>query len=240
MILTITENDPERELQQLQELVASRVAGLIISPSTHILGRSRNLLEGLPVVEFHRACGIAAPGVFSDDEQAMSDAVVHLAGLGHTRIGYLGTPEELSNGALRLRGLRRGIERAGLDADAVPMSLLEPTRANGQRGVAELLALPRAPTALVVGGGALSIGAAQAVRERGLRLPDDLSLVVYGDPSWFALSDPPLSRITVSYDDLARRAAHLLIERLDGSADSGAEYVRAELHLAGSTGAPPA
>lgn len=238
MILTITENDPERELRQLQELVASRVAGLIISSSTHILDRSRRLLDGLPVVEFHRACGIKAPGVFSDDEQAMADAMMHLAGLGHTRIGYLGTPEELSNGALRLRGLRRGMEQAGLDTDAVPLCLLEPTRANGQRGVTELLALPRTPTALVVGGGALSIGAAQAVRERGLRLPDDLSLVVYGDPSWFALSDPPLSRITVSYDDLARRAAHLLTERLDGRAGSGVEYVRAELHLAGSTAAP--
>jgi LacI family transcriptional regulator len=124
----------------------------------------------------------------------------------------------------------------------VPMRLLEPTRANGQRGLAELLALPRTPTAVIVGGGALSIGAAQAARESGLRLPDDLSLVVYGDPSWFALSDPALSRITVSYDDLARRAARLLLRRLDepaGPSDPEAEFVLAELHLAGSTGAPP-
>jgi LacI family transcriptional regulator len=242
MILTITENDPERELRQLKELVASRVAGLIISPSTHILDRSKQLLETLPVVEFHRACGIRAPGVFSDDEQAMADAVRHLVDLGHVDLAYLGTPAELSNGALRLRGLRRGLELAGLDADAVPMRLLEPTRANGQRGVNELLALSRTSTAVIVGGGALSIGAAQAVRESGRRLPDDLSLVVYGDPSWFALSDPALSRITVSYDDLARRAAHLLLGRLDDRGDdvvSDPEYVLAELHLAGSTGPPP-
>jgi LacI family transcriptional regulator len=245
MILTITENDPERELRQLNELVASRVAGLIISPSTHILDRSKQLLETLPVVEFHRACGIRAPGVFSDDEQAMADAVRHLVDLGHVDLAYLGTPAELSNGALRLRGLRRGLASAGLDADAVPMRLLEPTRANGHRGVKELLApMPfdrrsRTPTAVIVGGGALSIGAAQAVRESGRRLPNDLSLVVYGDPSWFALSDPALSRITVSYDDLARRAAHLLLGRLDDGVVSDPEYVLAELHLAGSTGPPP-
>jgi LacI family transcriptional regulator len=248
MILTITENDPERELQQLKELVASRVAGLIISPSTHILDRSKRLLESLPVVEFHRACGIDAPGVFSDDEQAMAESVQHLAALGHTAIAYLGTPEELSNGAARLRGIRRGMALAGLDAADIPMRLFEPTRGNGQRGVAELLALPRTPTALIVGGGALSIGAAQAVRESGRRLPDDLSLVVYGDPSWFALSDPPLSRITVSYEDLARRAARLLIGRLDdrhqvgrtveSDSSSGPQFVLAELHLAGSTGPP--
>jgi LacI family transcriptional regulator len=246
MILTITENDPERELQQLKELAASRVAGLIISPSTHILEASKQLLSTLPVVEFHRACGIDAPGVFSADEHPMAEAVLHLAALGHTTIGYLGSPAELSNGLARLRGVRRGMELAGLDAAAMPMRLLEPTRSNGQRGVAELLALPRPPTALIVGGGALSIGAAQEVRERGLRVPADLSLVVYGDPSWFALSDPPLSRITVSYEDLARRAAQLLINRLEGrqatepygGQDTAVQFVPAELYLGGSTGPP--
>jgi LacI family transcriptional regulator len=247
MILTITENDPERELQQLKELVASRVAGLIISPSTHILEQSKQLLSSLPVVEFHRACGIDAPGVFSADEQAMTESVLHLAALGHTEIAYLGTPEQLSNGALRLRGIRRGMGLAGLDVDGMPIRLFEPTRRNGQRGVTELLASPRPPTALIVGGGALSIGAAQAVREAGCRIPDELSLVVYGDSSWFALSDPPLSRISVSYEDLARRAARLLISRLDdrptagaaGAAEpTGPQFVTAELHLAGSTGPP--
>ena len=243
MILTITENDPGRELRQLKELVASRVAGLVISPSTHILDGSKRLLTSLPVVQLHRDCGIGAPGVFSDDERAIADCVGHLAALGHRDIGYLGIPSTLSSGAARLRAVNLGLARAGLAPDAVQARLVEPTRANGHRGVTELLARSRPPTAVIVGGGALSIGAAQALRESGRRLPDDLSLVVYGDPSWFALSDPPLSRITVAYDELARRAAALLGERLDrpgGSAEAAAEYVRAELHLAGSTGAPPA
>ncbi|WP_158559901.1 LacI family DNA-binding transcriptional regulator [Prauserella sp. PE36] len=243
LILTITENDPERELHQLKDLVASRVAGLIISPSTHILEASKQLLSNLPVVEFHRACGIAAPGVFSEDEQAMSEAVLHLAALGHTRIGYLGTPEALSNGAARLRGIRRGLQLAGLDRGALAMRLLEPTTENGGRGVRDLLDGSRPPTALIVGGGALSIGAARAVHESGRRLPDELSLVVYGHPSWFALSDPPLTRITVDYQDLALRAARLLGTVLDSGPARGGEpepqFVTAQLHLAGSTGPAP-
>jgi LacI family transcriptional regulator len=240
MILTVTENDPERELQQLKELVASRVAGLIISPSTHILQASKQLLANLPVVEIHRSCGIEAPGVFSDDEQPMAEAVLHLAALGHTRIGYLGTPEALSNSAARLRGIRRGVRLAGLGRDAITTCLLEPTTENGRRGAEELLAAATPPTALIIGGGALSIGAAQAVRQSGRRLPDDLSLVVYGHPSWFALSDPPLTRITVDYQDLAQRAARLLHNLLDSRAPgTGApEFVTTELHLAGSTGPP--
>jgi LacI family transcriptional regulator len=241
MILTITENDPERELRQIQELVASRIAGLVISPSTHVREETRTLLRRLPVVELHRASGIDAPGVFSDDEQAMTDSVLHLAGLGHTDIAYLGTPVELSNGATRLRGVRRGMELAGLDPDRMPVVLREPTREHGREGAAELL--DRA-TALLVGGGSLSVGAAETVKLSGRRVPDDLSLVVYGDPAWFALSDPPLMTVQVSYADLARQAAHLLLEGLDarhagGVAPApGPRLVTPVLTRAGST-APP-
>jgi LacI family transcriptional regulator len=241
MILTITENDPERELRQLRELLASRVAGLVISPSTHVLEDTKRLLASVPVVELHRACGIDAPGVFSDDEQAMAESVLHLAALGHRSIGYLGTPVALSNGATRLRGMRRGAVLAGLDPDGLPTCLIEPTTDNGQRGVLELLERPDPPTALLIAGGALSIGAARAVRASGRRLPEDLSLVVYGDPSWFALSEPPLTTVAVPYPELAKRAARLLLDRLDerpGASGGGQHLIKPELVIAGSTGPP--
>lgn len=241
MILSITQNDPEREYRQLRELLASRVAGLVISPSTGILEASKLLLASVPVVELHRASGIAAPGVFSDDEQVLAESVLHLAALGHREIGYLGPPVALSNGAARLRGVRRGAELAGLDREAMPTRLAEPTQDNGYRGAMELLAAPRPPTALVVGGGSLSIGAARGVRASGRRLPDELSLVVYGDPSWFALSDPPLTAVVVEYAELAREAAGLLLAQLDpsGNPAATAHLVRPELVVAGSTGPPP-
>jgi LacI family transcriptional regulator len=242
MILTVTQNDPEREHRQLRELLASRVAGLIVSPSTHIMEDSRRLLGTVPVVQLHRACGIDAPGVFSDDEQAMAEAVLHLAALGHRRIAYLGTPVELSNGSARLRGVTRGAGLAGLDVEALPVRLVEPIPENGRRAAEELLA--ERPTALLVGGGSLSVGAARAVRASGLRLPDELSLVVYGDPDWFALSDPPLTTVSVSYGSLAKEAARLLLGRLEGHrrepADTGTHLIPPRLLPAGSTGPPPA
>lgn len=206
-----------------------------------MLDASKRLLASVPVVELHRASGIEAPGVFSDDEQAMAECVLYLATLGHRRIGYLGTRVALSNGAARLAGVRRGLRLAGLDADQMPMCLLEPTQANGQRGALELLERSDRPTALMVAGGALSIGAARAVRGTGLRLPDQLSLVVYGDPKWFALSEPPLTTIAVSYPELAHRAAQLLIARLDergGDPPAQPHLIRPELIVAGSTGPP--
>lgn len=243
MILTITENDPERELRQLREMTASRVAGLIISPSAGILEESRAILGALPVVELHRACGIRAPGVFSDDEQALMDAVGHLAELGHREIAYVGTSQELSHGAIRLRAVRRGMERAGLEPDRMPTRLLEPTRRNGRAAADELLGMPNPPTALLVGGGALSVGVAEAVRASRFRVPQDLSLIVYGDPEWFALSNPALTTLRVSYAELARTAARLLSEALDVR-ESGAEIaaeshlITPEFRLGGSTASP--
>ena len=241
MILTVTQNEPERELQQLRELVASRIAGLIIAPSTGVLEESRAILRGLPVVELHRSCDVGAPGVFADDEGVMGDAVTHLVELGHTDIAYLGTPKALSHGAMRLRAVSGALERAGLDPARMRVRLVEPNRENGRLGVHELLDGPTRPTALVVGGGALSVGAAEAVRARGLRLPDDLSLVVYGDPAWFSLSDPPLTAVSVPYDRLASEAATLLSGLLDGADVEAVPHLLAPpLRVAGSTGPPPA
>lgn len=246
MILTITENDPQRELAQLQDLVATRVAGVIVSPSSGVLERSKELLRGLPTVEFHRSADIDAPGVFSDDEQSLADAIGHLAALGHRRIGYIGQSEAISNGAARLHAVRRGARRAGLDPDTLETRLLEPDARNGPRAVRDLLERPSRPTALVVGGGTLSMPVAREIRAMGLRLPEDLSLIVYGDPDWFALSDPPLTTVSVRYPELAGRAARLLLARISGGppdapgADPVAsELVDSELVHGGSTGPPP-
>ncbi|MEU9064894.1 LacI family DNA-binding transcriptional regulator [Streptomyces sp. NPDC048430] len=239
VILTITENDPDRELQQLRELVATRIAGLIISPSTKIRKESRRILAGVPVVELHRAGGIEAPGVFSDDTAVMAEAVAHLVALGHREIAYLGTPRGLSNGALRWQAVEEAMTRAGIDPERMPVRMFEPTRTSGFRGATELLADPARPTALLVASGSLSVGAAEAVRHSGRRLPEDLSLIVYGDPAWFALSDPPLTTIRVSYDRIAREAARLLNSALDGDVVQRSSLVRPELCIAGSTGPAP-
>lgn len=238
MILTITENDPRRELDQLRDLVATRVAGVVLSPSTGILPGTRELLQDLPVVQFHRGCGIDAPGVFSDDA-ALGDAVTRLADLGHRRIGYIGPSRSISNGARRLAAVRDGAAAAGLDPDALAVRLLEPATDHGAGAARELLHRADRPTALVVGGGTLSLSVAREVRASGLRVPGDLSLVVYGDPAWFALHDPPLTVVSVDYPELARRAARLLVGRIGGDGPADDVLLTSELHPGGSTGPPP-
>jgi LacI family transcriptional regulator len=245
MILAISDNEAEREFQQLRDLLGTPIAGLLLAPSTHLLDDTRRLLAGLPVVELHHSSGIDAPSVVSDDEQALADSILHLARLGHTDIAYLGTPWELSNGTARLRGIRRGITLAGLDPRRLTIRLVESTQENGRAATRDLLAWHTGVTALVVGSESLSIGAADAVRRSGRRLPDDLSLVVYGDPAWYVLADPSLTLVQVPYAGLARSATSLLLSALDAREGgtvppaAGPHLVTAELRIAGSTGVPP-
>jgi LacI family transcriptional regulator len=182
MILTITSNAPQVERCQLRELVASRFSGLIISPSTGILDESRRILESLPVVELHRASAIYPPCVFSDDREVLADAAAHLVTLGHTDLSYLGTPRQLSHRAEGRHGIADSLVRDSLGPAEASVRFLEPTSNDARRGAEALLAQPRMPTALIVGERALSVGATTAVRTRNVQLPDDLSLIVYGDP----------------------------------------------------------
>ena len=188
MILAITENDAEREYQQLRDLVGTRIAGLVISPSTHVLDDTRCLLAGLPVVELHRVSGIDAPGVYSDDEQALTDAVLHLASARAHRDRVPGNSQgtvQRGNAPARHPPRRRaGRPRSPPDHDAAGGADAGKRQGRNPRAARRVLRF----TALVVGSGSLSVGAADAVRRSGRRLPDDLSLVVYGDPAWFVLA----------------------------------------------------
>ncbi|TCP43429.1 LacI family transcriptional regulator [Tamaricihabitans halophyticus] len=226
LILTITENDPERELDQVKELRGIRTAGIVISPTPGILDETKELLGSVPVVEFHRRSGLAIPGVFMDDRKAMADAFGRLTELGHRRIGYIGTTQDLSNGIARQDGIRDGMRLAGLDATDVPTQLVAPVESAGFEAATRLLEMPDRPTALIVGGGTLSLGVADAVRQSGIEVPRDLSLIVYGDPRWFALHKPPLATISAPYDQLADHAVGLLHDALDGTSADGGAAVR--------------
>ena len=246
MILAITENDAEREYQQLRDLVGTRIAGLVISPSTHVLDDTRRLLAEFPVVELHRVSGIDAPSVFSDDEQALTDshpAPGRRSGTPRSRTSAppgscpTGPPGCAASGAASRRP-------ASIPAGSRSGWWSRPRRTAGTP-TRELLDGTSRFTALVVGSGSLSVGAAEAVRRSGRRLPGDLSLVVYGDPAWFVLADPPLTMVQVPYAALARRAARLLLRALDAREVGtrppapGPHLVPAELRVAGSTGSPP-
>lgn len=241
LILAISGDDPDSELEALRSLAEAQVAGLIIAPTPETRAASRDLLAGRSVVEFNRVSGISGHSVVCDDFAAFRDATGHLLDLGHTSVAYIGTTETVSNGKERMAGVRDALKDAGRRLQRSRVRLLPPTEKDGYDAAMQLLGGPRRPTALLVGSSNLSMGVARAVRERGIRVPDEMSLVVYGDSRWGELFEPGLTTIRAPYREMARSVADIVTGLLadENQQDrSGAVRLPAELVVRQSTGRP--
>lgn len=242
LILAITGDDPELEYAALRSLVEAQVAGLIVAPTSELAPRTRTLLRDSTVVEFNRTAGLSEFTVLCDDRTAFAEAARHVVDLGHESIGYIGTTDALSNGFERLAGVRRELAAAGISLDSQWTRLLPPTEKDGYEAAHALLSGASRPTALLVGSSNLSMGTARAVRELGIAVPDEMSLVVYGDSRWGELYEPGLTTVTAPYQAMARRVTDIvsrMVTGRGGGAPTGPTRLGAELVVRGSTGRPP-
>jgi len=181
-----------------------------------------------------------------DNEQGVRAAVAHLFSLGHTRIGHIAGPQNVSTGAARLRGFH-----AGMAAHKLPVTDGQVVYASaysleeGERCGGELLGAGRDLTAIVAGNDMLAVGCYGAFDELGLRCPNDVSIIGFNDMPFIDRLRPPLSSVRFPHYQLGTEAATLLIERID-AADSPVKilFLAPELVARGSTvplaGAPGA
>jgi len=176
------------------------------------------------------------PSVRIDDASGMEQAVDHLVELGHRRIGFVcGDPSHLDS-MDRLRGFRNAMARHGLRRS------LEIGNGYSERvgyaAAGELLARRNKPTAIICSSDLAAIGAINRVREQGLRVPEDLSIVGYGDFSVAAYVQPGLTTIRQSRRELGTAAAETLI-RLASGKNSPDMVLGASLILRGTTAPAP-
>lgn len=240
LILAISGDDPQLEYSALRSLVEAQVAGLIVAPTSDMASSTRALLRGSNLVEFNRTAGLSDYSVLCDEQAAFVQATRHLLDLGHRSIAYIGTTDALSNGRERLDGVRRELADAGTALDPRWTRLLPPTEKDGYESARALLSDSARPTALLVGSSNLSMGAARAVREMGIRVPHEMSLVVYGDSRWGELYEPGLTTVTAPYQAMARCVTDIVSRMVKGDieASSGQTRLEAEFVIRGSTARP--
>jgi LacI family transcriptional regulator len=211
VMLFTTDDDPVREAQAIRSLVGARAQAVVIAatacPETETLER----LRGLRVIQLlRRHPAIAAPVVAVDDALGIELAAAHLLARGHRRIAYIGAPAELSTGRHRLDGLLRALDAAGLPPCAERIVLGPPRADVGADALGRVLAaLPR-PTALVVGSPEMAKGVLWEAARRGIQVPRDLSVVCYGDRSWYELIFGGLTAVRLPEAELARTCVRLL------------------------------
>jgi DNA-binding LacI/PurR family transcriptional regulator len=217
LILCNTDEDSTKEHLYLDVMRAEAVAGVMLASTVEEHSHVRQLIEnGIPVVAIDRM--LKEPKVdtvFVDGVQGTLELMSHLIEMGHRRIGFVGGPLTISTLRERRDGYLLAHQQHGLTASPELMRFGEPKPMGGYACAQELLRLQPPPTALFASNNMLTLGALHAIQERGLRIPDDISIVCFSDMPWFALLQPPLTAISQPDYELGQRAAELLLERLE-------------------------
>jgi LacI family transcriptional regulator len=177
----------------------------------------------------------------SDNEGGAAVAVGHLHELGHRRIATITGLLDKRPGADRLRGYRHELQARGLTVRDEYVAYGDFYIDSGYRGAAELLALPEPPTAIVTASDMTALGAIRAATERGLRVPEDVSVTGFDDIQLAAYLHPSLTTIRQAKVGLGTEAARSLLRHVDGEADVPTVVtLPIELIVRGSTASPPA
>lgn len=208
--------------------LAQDVGGLI--DETHVDGviLSSPVTDAAPVLEELERRRIPfvriSPGtnhaltssVFMDDVQAADDLTTHLVNEGHRRIGFIvGHPSHMASDQ-RLFGYRRALDRAGLPFEPSLVRQGQFDFASGADGAEALLALPEPPTAIFASNDDMAAGVLAIAHQRGMSVPDDLSVAGFDDTDLARLVWPPLTTIRQPTRELAYTAASLLFSMADG------------------------
>ena len=206
--------DPRVEREALEGLMARRVDGLLWFPVERRAAVEAAVAEvTVPVVLFGQTSPSKAVATAVVDEQsAIESMTADLASLGHHSLGFVGTGLSAQG---RLRRLTAACALSGLERDPRFEAVLRSPRGTYDAVRAMLTAHPR-PTALLASPHDVVPDTLRAVRDAGLRLGRDLSLVGFGDTDWAAAIDPPLNVITVDFGQHGRDAAEVLLRYASG------------------------
>ncbi|MEV8373078.1 LacI family DNA-binding transcriptional regulator [Kribbella sp. NPDC056861] len=167
--------------------------------------------------------------------------VTHLTGLGHRDIAFIAGPEEWLASNARMLGHRAALSAAGTLLPPDRIRYVHPTIEDGRRAAGELLDRHPRPTAVVCFNDKIAVGTYHAARERGLTVPDDLSVTGFDDIDLSAAIDPPLTTVRQPLQEMGRIAVTQLMRVLDGHRPEAVHLELAtQLVVRGSTTQPPA
>lgn len=141
-------------------------------------------------------------------------AVEHLLGLGRRRIATIAGPQDMGAGQARLAGYRAAVAAAGNQAEMIEYS--DFSQAGGERAMRRLLQAHPDLDAVFAASDRMALGALTALRAAGRRIPDDVAVVGFDDSEASRLSDPPLTSVHQSTEEMSRRMVRLLQARIDG------------------------
>jgi LacI family transcriptional regulator len=217
LILANTDDDDAKEQAVLAMMSTRRVDGLVLAtarPSHPTLGDLA--AAHAPIVLVNRGSDEAVSSVTGDDHAGVGLAVRHLVELGHERIAFVGGSRATPTGLARYQSFMAWSESEGVGFDPQLVAFAESfTERSGASAFAELLDRGAAFSAVVTGNDLIALGVYDVARERGLRIPEDVSVVGYNDIPFCENFHPPLTTIRIPHRQIGVKAAELILAAVE-------------------------
>lgn len=233
VFLVDTDEDSAAEARLVRAL-AKQVDGVILCSPRMSEADLRAIVDETTLVLCNRRIG-RTPSITFDNSDGMRQAASHLRALGHQRVAWVGGPKASWSNKERARGLRTAVAAAGLDLDLIGHF---PPHFDGGVAAADLV-VAAAVTAVIAYNDLMALGLMSRFRDRGLVVPDDLSVIGIDDIPMSGMSSPTLTTVALPKEEAGRAAVDLLLSLLqqpDGIDAAARRELSAQLLVRGSTG----
>lgn len=212
LLACCTGGDPAVEAATIETLRATRLQGLIYASLVTRTVKPPEGIEGIPTVLLNcHAARSALPSVVPGDVTGGFAATMALVRAGHRRIAHIAGESWGEAARDRETGWRRALASADLPADPALLAGPAWTAISGREAALRLLDMDDPPTAIFCFNDRVALGVYEAAAERGLRIPDDLSVVGFDNDEIAATLLPPLTTLVLPHDEMARWAVDRLL-----------------------------
>ncbi len=219
LLVASSDEDPKHEQQIIETLRTHLVSGFVVAPASAAKYAHLKKLkkDGVPLVFVDRAVdAVDADSVTVDNERGARQALDHLVGLGHTRIGMISDNLQIASSVERTSGFLQDYERRGLPPRSRLIEYGDSSRQGGYDAAMRMLSGLDRPTALFAGDNFMTMGALRAANDLDISIPRDLTLVGFDDFDLATIIRPTVSVIAQPVSELGIQAALILMERMDG------------------------
>jgi len=219
IILANTQRDYKKEEEAINLLLAKRVDGLLITPVQDKDDDIKNLIDAnIPFVIVGRDFeNIEVDAVYNDEVKGGFLATEYLINKGHKRIALINGFLHKSPAKGRLEGYKKALKKYGIPFDDALVSFGDIDVKDGYERTKQMLEKDLDFTAIFAYNDMMAFGSMQAIKEKGLRIPENIGLVGYDDIPFCSLMDPALTTIRLNKQELGIESVKLLLYRINGS-----------------------
>lgn len=216
LIVTNTDYDNDKERESIDMFYSKQVDGVIIVPGENTNKHVKFLTErNIPVVLLDRKLqNLNVDVVLVNNIEGSKQLTEHLMSLGHKRIGVITGPLNSTTGKERLEGYLKALKAHSMPEDNDLIKIGDFKKQSGYLLTLELISLAVPPTVIFACNNLLGLGVMQALKEKKIRIPEEIGLAIFDDLPWFNYVNPPLTGVAQPSFQLGETAGRLLFEQM--------------------------